>query len=357
MHLPDGYLSPETCGAFWAGMVPVWLTAGRRVRRVVKRRYVPFVALGAAYCFLVMMFNVPIPDGTTAHAVGAVLIAVLLGPWAAVIAVSAALVIQALLFGDGGVLTLAANCANMAVVMPFVGYGVYRGLTRGVSLRSPRRALAAGIGAYVGLTAAALCAAVELGVQPGLFHHANGTPLYSPFDLSQTIPAMVGAHLLVASVVELVLTAGVVAYLQRTNLPVLRINHAAIPADDAAAPEPARLPWRWAAFGLAAMVLLTPLGLLAPGTAFGEDAPADLELARYRLDAVPHGLQRYAGFWHNAIFGGYDFTGDAHPAIGYLVSALVGTIVIGVLVAGGLMIAGRVRRVGVRRERRVRTAR
>ena len=106
--------------------MPVWVTAGRRVRKVVKNRYVPLVAIGAAYSFLVMMFNVPIPDGTTAHAVGGVLIAVLLGPWAAVIAVSIALLIQALFFGDGGVLSYGANVFNMAFVMPMVGYGFYR---------------------------------------------------------------------------------------------------------------------------------------------------------------------------------------------------------------------------------------
>ena len=88
MHIPDGYLSPETCAGFGAVMIPFWTTAARRVRKIVKSRYVPLLAIGAAYCFLVMMFNVPIPDGTTAHAVGAVLVAVLLGPWAAVVAVS-----------------------------------------------------------------------------------------------------------------------------------------------------------------------------------------------------------------------------------------------------------------------------
>ncbi len=70
MHIPDGYLSPQTCATFGAAMVPAWYTAGRRVRKIVKSRYVPLLALGSAYCFLVMMFNVPIPDGTTAHAVG-----------------------------------------------------------------------------------------------------------------------------------------------------------------------------------------------------------------------------------------------------------------------------------------------
>jgi cobalt/nickel transport system permease protein len=78
------------------------------------------------------------------------------------------------------------------------------------------------------------------------------------------------------------------------------------------------------------LVLLTPLGLLAPGSAFGEDAPGDLDLAKYHIDAVPRGLQHYAGFWHNALFDGYGFSNDAHPTIGYLVSALFGIAVIAV---------------------------
>ena len=131
MHIPDGYLSPSTCGAFYVAAVPIWVTAGRKVKKIVKHRYVPLLAIGAAYSFLVMMFNVPIPDGTTAHAVGAVLIAILLGPWAAVVAVSIALLIQALFFGDGGVLAYGANVVNMAFVMPMVGYGVYRLARRG----------------------------------------------------------------------------------------------------------------------------------------------------------------------------------------------------------------------------------
>jgi cobalt/nickel transport system permease protein len=344
MHIPDGYLSPQTCATFGAAMVPAWYTAGRRVKKVVKSRFVPLLALGSAYCFLVMMFNVPIPDGTTAHAVGGVLVAVLLGPWAAVIAVSTALLIQALFFGDGGVLAYAANCFNMALVMPMVGYAVYRLLARNVSLTSSRRAAAAGIGAYVGLNAAALCAAVEFGVQPDLFKDADGTPLYAPFHLAQTIPAMLVAHLLVAGVVEAALTIGVVAYLQRANLPVLRINHANVPdGDDELAPV-RRLGWRWAWIGLGVLALLTPLGLLAPGGAFGEEAPSDLDLARYHLDAVPHGLQHYAGFWHHALFDSYDFTGDAHPNVGYVVSALFGVAMIGLALLVVFKIAQTLRR-------------
>jgi cobalt/nickel transport system permease protein len=339
VHIPDGYLSPQSCGALGAAMVPAWTIAGRRVRKVVKSRSVPLVAIGAAYSFLVMMFNVPIPDGTTAHAIGGVLIAVVLGPWAAVIAVSIALLIQALFFGDGGVLAYGANAFNMALVMPIVGYGMYRALSRNVSLTSPRRPFAAGLGAYVGLNAAALCAAVELGVQPSWFHSANGTPLYAPFHLSQTIPTMALAHLTVAGMVELALTAGAVAYLQRANLPLLRINHGTVPDAEAELCARRRIGWRGAVAGLGAMVAFAPLGLIAPGGAFGEAAPGNLDLAKYHLNAVPNGLRHYAGFWHNALFNGYGFSHDRHPTVAYLVSALVGIAVIAAMlfVAVGVM--------------------
>jgi cobalt/nickel transport system permease protein len=350
VHIPDGYLSPSTCAVAAGAMTPVWFTAGRRLRKVVTHRYAPLVALAAAYCFCVMMFNVPIPDGTTAHAIGGVLIAVLLGPWAAVVAVSVALAIQALFFGDGGVLAFGANALNMAFVMPFVGYGVYVSLAGRAPLQSRRRALAAGAGAYVGLNAAALFAAVELGLQPALFHTANGTPLYAPFRLSQTIPALALAHLTVAGAVECALTIGVVTYLQRANVPLLRLNHRDVPLDDAEAhdrrlSENARRRGRGRVallvFGIGA--LLTPLGLRAQGNAFGEDAPADLDLHRYHLQSVPNGLAHYAGFWHHALFAGYDFGHDVHPIFGYVVSAIVGMAAIAAVAFLLVALLGRAR--------------
>jgi cobalt/nickel transport system permease protein len=332
MHIPDGYLSPETCAVMYVVATPFWITAGRRVKRVVTSRYVPLIAIGAAYCFLVMMFNVPIPNGTTAHAAGAVLIACLLGPWAAVIAMSTALLIQALFFGDGGVLAFAANCVNMAVLMPFAGYAVYRLITRPASLTSPRRALAAGIGGYVGLNVSALAAAIEFGLQPSLFRSADGTPLYAPFGLAQTIPTMMLAHLFIAGVVEGVLTAGVITYLQRANQPLLQLNDDSARRGEAPVPSPRRVGFRWAVVGLAGMALLTPVGLIAPGTAFGEEAPEHLDLTKHHLDAVPSGLRHYAGFFHNALFDGYGFADDEHPVVGYLVSAMVGLVAIALVV-------------------------
>jgi cobalt/nickel transport system permease protein len=352
VHIPDGYLSPQTCAVMYGAAVPFWLAGARRLRKVVKTRFVPLLALGAAYCFLVMMFNIPVPDGTTAHAVGGVLVAVLLGPWAAVIAVSVALGIQALFFGDGGVLAFGANCCNMAVAMTFTGYAVYKVMAGRAPLTAPRRAIAAGVGAYVGINVAALCAAIEFGLQPDLFYKTTASgahvPLYAPFHLSQTVPAMLLAHLLVAGVAELVLTAGVITYLQRANLPILRINQRTVSERDGERVGAAsRVPLRGLLVGLGALLALVPLGLLAAGGAFGEDRPGDLDLKRYGLDAVPSGLARYSDFWSRALLPGYDFRHGAHPNVGYYVSAVVGTV----LVAGLMFVAFRLATLAHRRRR------
>src|SRR4051794_27126000 len=305
MHIPDGYLSPQTSAVFGAAMLPLWWQSARRVQKVVKSRYVPLVALGAAFSFVIMMFNVPIPGGTTAHAVGGALIAVLLGPWAACIAVSIALLIQALFFGDGGILAFPVNAFNMAILLPFVAYGIYKVIAGDSALTSGRRVWAAAIGAYVGINGSALATAIEFGVQPELFHKADGTPLYAPFHLSQAIPAMMIPHLLVAGFIEAGVTAGVLAYLQRANVPVLRVNAANVPLTPAEARRKRVSPVKAGLIALAVAAVLTPLGLLAPGGAFGESRPKDLDLAKYHLQAVPEGLQKYSDFWGNTLLPGY----------------------------------------------------
>ncbi len=92
MHIPDGYLGPATCGFFYVAMLPIWTAASRIVKKTLKAKQVPLLAIGAAFSFVIMMFNVPIPGGSTGHAVGGVLVAILLGPWAACIAITVALV-------------------------------------------------------------------------------------------------------------------------------------------------------------------------------------------------------------------------------------------------------------------------
>jgi cobalt/nickel transport system permease protein len=221
MHIPDGYLGPATCGVFYVAMLPIWTFASRIVKKSLKARQVPLLAIGAAFSFVIMMFNVPIPGGSTGHAVGGVLIAILLGPWAACVAITVALVVQALLFGDGGITAIGANCFNMAFVLPFVGYYIYRLISIGSAVESNRRVIAAFIAAYIGINIAALCAGVEFGLQPLFYHTANGQALYCPYGLNVAVPAMTGEHLLIFGWIEAVVTALVVKYLQKQDIEIL----------------------------------------------------------------------------------------------------------------------------------------
>jgi cobalt/nickel transport system permease protein len=214
VHIPDGYLGPITCGVLYAAMAPVWLIASRQVKKTLSAKQVPLLAISAAFSFVIMMFNVPIPGGTTGHAVGAVIVAILLGPWAACIAVSVALVIQALLFGDGGITAIGANCFNMAFIMPLTGYAIYRLISRKSPVKSFRRVVAAGFAGYTGIVAAALCAGIEFGIQPMLHHTASGQALYCPYNIKVAVTAMVGEHMLIFGWVELIATAFVFKFLQ-----------------------------------------------------------------------------------------------------------------------------------------------
>ncbi len=219
MHIPDGYLGPLTFSAMFLVMIPVWWFAARVAKEKLGNRAVPMLAMLSAVSFLVMMFNWPVPDGTTAHMVGGTLIAVILGPWAAVLGVSVALVVQAFFFGDGGITALGANSFNMAFVLPFVGYYVYRAIKKVWREKGPAaEAMASSIGAYVGINIAALCAAIEFGIQPYI------APGYCPYGLNLSIPAMAFAHLVTAGPVAAVVTGAVVYYLKKNRPDLLRLT-------------------------------------------------------------------------------------------------------------------------------------
>src|SRR5665647_1513773 len=226
MHIPDGYIGPITYGILWIVMIPIWLYAGNWLKKNLKDRQVPYLALAAAFSFVIMMFNVPIPGGSTGHAVGSALIAIILGPWVAVVTVSIALLIQALFFGDGGITALGANCFNMAVAGSLVAYASYRLLAGKAAIASRRRVVAAAVAGYFSINVAALLTAIEFGIQPMLFKDASGAPLYAPYPLSVAIPAMMIGHLTIAGMAELILTAGLVAWLARSHPSLL---HATAP--------------------------------------------------------------------------------------------------------------------------------
>jgi cobalt/nickel transport system permease protein len=362
MHIPDGYLSPATCAVLYASSAPFWYVALRRLKRWLSTRLIPLLSVFAAFSFLVMMFNLPLPGGTTGHALGVAIAAIVLGPWASILALSIALLIQALFFGDGGITTLGANCFNMAIVGSLVAYLVYRLLAGRAAITSSRRVVAAALAGYIAINASAFCAAVEFGIQPLLFRDPSGAPLYAPYPLSVAVPAMMMGHLTFAGLAELLLSGGVVAYFQRANPSLLKLTApGALPGDEELPHVVRQGAWStvrplWTA--LALLLTLTPLGTLAGGAAWGEWGARDFSqaTARGRIAAAsrnlapppkaPQGLERLYALW-TAPFPQYAPSFVRRPALGYLLSAMFGS---GVIIMVLLIVSSLFARGGRQRE-------
>lgn len=335
MHIPDGYLSPSTCAVLFAAAVPFWYVALNRVKKLLSTRFVPLLSVFAAFSFVIMMFNIPLPGGTTGHAIGVGIAAIVLGEWGAILAISVALLIQALLFGDGGITAFAANSFNMAVVGSFVAGGVYRIIAGNSALNSKRRVIAAGIAGYAAINAAAFCTSIEFGIQPMLFQDANGTPLYAPYNLSIAVPAMMLGHLTIAGIAEMIVSGGVVAYLQRTDLSLLKLTAPKIFDDSELQKTSGWTATRPLWIGLAALMMLTPVGLLAAGTAWGEWSAEDFADEKTRIEIAaasnnqappteaPKELAKLATIW-TAPIADYapSFVGSVE--FGYILSAMFG---------------------------------
>jgi len=216
MHIPDGYLSPQTYIPLFGAFIAAAAVAVRKVKKEVAARNIPYLGMAAAFSFIIMMFNLPVPGGTTGHAVGSAVIAILFGPWAAMIAVSVALIIQALVFGDGGITAIGANCFNMAVFMPFVAYYIFK-LFSSHTAGKVRIYIAAFISGYLSLVLAAILTAVEFGIQPLIASTTDGKALYCPYNLSIAIPAMAIEHMFLFGIVEGIITAIIVSYFRKNE--------------------------------------------------------------------------------------------------------------------------------------------
>ena len=355
MHIPDGYLSPATCATLYTSAAPFWWISLRRMRRGLNTHMVPLLSVFAAFSFIVMMFNLPLPGGTTGHAVGVGIAAIVLGPWASILAISIALVIQALLFGDGGITAIGANCFNMAILGSLTAYGIYRLLSGSAPIESPRRVMSAALAGYLAINFSAFAAAIELGIQPLFYRDASGAALYAPYPLQIVIPAMMAGHLTVAGLAELVLSGGVVAYLQRFEPGLLRATAPDAHTNDRSTWLATKPLW----IALAILAILTPLGSLATGSAWGEWSVEDFLHPQTRQQIAnasqgqplpaqaPAGLQSLAHLW-TAPFARYAPPFLRNTVLGYCVSAVMGIV----LIAGvGLLIAGFMRRLGIRRSR------
>lgn len=208
MHVPDGFLSPQTYVPAYLAAAGAWAYAARRLRRELDEALLPRLAVLSALSFALMSVMLPLPGGTSVHASGVGILAVVLGPWLTFATVSLVLLLQALVLGAGGVTVLPANALAMGLAGSAAACLGYRLVGR---LGERAGLFAAGWLATV--VPAALLATV-LGIQPAIAQSADGQPLFFPFGLSVTLPAVLLPHAALGAA-EGLLTVLVVSFLRR----------------------------------------------------------------------------------------------------------------------------------------------
>ncbi len=305
MHIPEGMLSiPVTAltGLISAATVAY---AVSWVRQHMDERQVVLMAVSGALIFALQMLNFPIQAGTSGHFAGGALAGILLGPWPAVLVLTAVLGVQAFLFADGGVIALGANLLNLAVVAPLLGYVVYRGFLRW-SDRRGAHLCGAFLGAWLSTLLAALAVAAELGL--------SGTA-----HLGIAALAMGTTHALIG-IGEGLLTAALVAYLYAVRPDLLRGE----------APSSEGRPIR------GVTVTLGALAILAAGLSFmASSAPDGLEWVYFEqgigdAEAVAQ-APRLLG--QGGPLANYQVAGLDNEALGSAVAGLIGLTIVGALLA------------------------
>lgn len=298
LHIPDGFLSVPVSIVGWALLILGIAYALRRTRTQLGERQIPLMGILAAFVFAAQMLNFPVAGGTSGHLLGSALVAILIGPWAMIIVMACVIGVQAVLFQDGGLLVLGFNVVNMGMISGLIGYAVYTWIV-GLMRRAPLSyIIGAGVGAWVGVVAAAAATALQLSI--------SGT---SPLQIA--LPAMIAVHVLIG-IGEALITAAAVAFVRQTRPDLM-----------AQSTERADTGSRWVAVGLAialALVLVSPLA-----------------------DPNPDGLERVAedqGFIETAQEPPYTILPDY--TVPFIESEILTTIaagIIGVIAVGGLSFA------------------
>ena len=195
MHIPDGFLDPVTAGVTYLVSIAYAVYAFRRLR--AEKGRMELVTPLAAGIFAAQMLNWPLPGGTSLHFVGGALSGILLGPWLGFLPMFLVLLVQCLLFHDGGITALGANLLNMAIIDVLAGYAVYK--------LAPQRykVFGAFLGGWLGIALAGLACGVEIGVSSQL-----------PYGLAVTVPVMAGWHAALG-IIEGAITSAVVSYISR----------------------------------------------------------------------------------------------------------------------------------------------
>ncbi len=209
MHIPDGLMDPVVWAAGWLITLVVIGLVLWRYGKHIDDRTMPTMAVLAAGIFVAQMLNFPIGGGTTGHLIGAALATVLLGPWAAMLIITVILIVQGLVFGDGGITALGLNVFNMAIVAPLVTYGVL------TLFGEKYRLVGIPFAAWASVFVAATVCALELTLSYSLSGGAYG------IDGILAFPSMMGFHLLIG-IGEAAITSGVVLFLAKVSPGMLK---------------------------------------------------------------------------------------------------------------------------------------
>lgn len=197
MHIPDGFIPFWQCAIYYVILIVALYFAGKWARENLDEKRIPLLAVLAAGIFAIMSMNMPIPFGTSGHMVGGALVAIIFcAPEAAILVFTVVLLIQALVFGDGGITALGANVLNMAIVGGFTGLFTFKALKDKIGIYA-----SAGIGAWLATVLAALACAIEMAIA--------GT-----FPLTVGVASMVTYHIFIG-IIEAVLTVIVLVALNK----------------------------------------------------------------------------------------------------------------------------------------------
>jgi len=207
LHIPDGFLSTPVAIAGWVLAVLIIGFALRQTRDQLGERQIPLLGIMAAFIFAAQAINFPVAGGTSGHLLGGALAAIVLGPWAAVLVMTAVIGLQGLIFQDGGLLAMGWNMINMGVLTAFTGYLIYSLIKRVMGQSSTALLIAGVVGAWLSVEVGAIATALQLAV--------SGT---SPLNIS--LPAMVGVHALIG-IGEALITVGALTLIRSTRSDLL----------------------------------------------------------------------------------------------------------------------------------------
>ncbi len=289
LHIPDGFLTIVVSLIFWVITIIMVGLAVSKTNRSLGEKQVPIMGVMAAFIFAAQMLNFPIAGGTSGHFLGGALAAIVLGPWAGILVMTAVVGIQALLFQDGGLLVMGANIFNMGILTAVIGYGLYRLV---IHQKRGIRLVVAGGGAWIATMAAALITSLQLWL--------SGTT-----RLEIVLPAMLGVHALIG-LGEALITVAALAYIEQTRPDILNLENTAKEGG-----------WGWIVSGVAISLLAVLISPLASGNPDGlEKVASDLGFLGSGLDAPYQILPDYS----------IPFLGDT--ALSTILAGAVGAVVL-----------------------------